>query len=73
MSKIGNVSQLFIIMLITVHFTGTFTPNTILLHILQLLKNCWFNYKQNWKSKYTLCGNFNDYHLLHKSKKKKKL
>jgi len=40
MSKIGNVSQLFIIMLITVHFTGTFTPNTILLHILQLLKNC---------------------------------
>ncbi len=48
MSTIGKVSHLLMIMLITVPLAPTagalFTPDTILLHILSLFKNCCFNY-----------------------------
>ncbi len=77
MSTNGKVSNLLIIMLITVPLAPTagalFTPNTILLHILSLFKNCCFNYlNQNWKSlrrplSQNICINFNDFHLLLKS------
>lgn len=42
----GKISQLFIIMSImplTPTVGALFKPNTILLHIFQLLKNCWLN------------------------------
>jgi len=48
-----------------------FTPNTMLLHILPLLKNCCFNYlEQNWKSltrhlSQNIVNYFSNSHLLH--------
>ncbi len=59
MSTNGKVSDLLIIMLITVPLAPTagalFTTNTILLHILSLFKNCCFNYLKTENHKEDLC------------------
>ncbi len=78
MSTNEKVSLLLIIMLIIVPLAPTvgalFTPNTILLHILSLFKNCCFfvYLKQNWKSlrrplSQNIFNTFSDSHLLLKS------